>query len=118
MQQTILAHEPGGLAPLIVWVPQLGAQRLDVRFGMALITDSRAQQYWDAHGWLGEAYGRVLRTPGSAWDVYLLYRRGVRWNGTLPPAPDFWMQQLGGVTSAPRLDPRLLKQHVDALLQG
>lgn len=83
---------------------------------MALVTDSRAKQYWDAHGWLDEAYGRVLRTPGPAWDVYLLFRRGVRWDGVLPPMPSYWMHQLGGVTQAPHLDPEVLKQHVDRLL--
>jgi hypothetical protein len=85
---------------------------------MALVTDPRAKQYWDAHGWLDDAYGRVLRTPGPAWDVYLLFRRGIRWDGALPPAPDYWMHQLGGVTQAPRLDPVVLKQHVEALLTG
>jgi hypothetical protein len=102
----------------VVWVPQLGAQRKHVPAGAALVTDPRAQQYWDAHGWLDEAYGRVLRTPGPAWDVYLLYRRGARWIQELPPQPDYWMHQLAGVTNAPHLDPTVMRQHVDQLLSG
>ena len=102
----------------MVWVPQLGAQRRHVPSGAAVVTDPRAKQYWDAFGWLGDAYERVLGTPGSAWDVYLLYKRGVRWTGTLPPYPDYWMHQLGGVKKAPHLDPDVLRQHVDGLLQG
>jgi hypothetical protein len=86
--------------------------------GTALVTDPRAKQYWDTVGWTDEAYGRILNTPGPAWDVYLLYGRGVRWTGSLPPQPEYWMHQLGGVTSAPHLDPDVLKQHVDALLRG
>jgi hypothetical protein len=83
---------------------------------MALITDPRAQQYWDAGGWLGDAYGRVLQTPGAAWDVYLVYRRGRSWDGILPPKPDYWMHQLSGVINAPHLDPDVLRQHVENLL--
>jgi len=104
--------------PLIVWVPQLGAHRRDAPAGMALISDKRAGQYWDADGWLGDAYGRVLVTPGSAWDVYLLYARGVRWIEPLPPKPSYWMHQLSGVTSAPHLDPEILKQHAEQLLRS
>jgi hypothetical protein len=85
---------------------------------MAIVTDSRARQYWDAQGWLDQAYGRVLQTPGPAWDVYLLYSRGSRWNDVLPPRPDYWMHQLGGVKSAPHLDPVVLNQHVEQLLHG
>jgi hypothetical protein len=99
-------------------VPQLGAQRRDVPEGMSLISDARARQYWDGDGWLGDAYGKVLATPGSAWDVYLLYGRGRSWSGTLPPNPDYWMHQLSGVTTAPRLDPNVLYQHVEQLLRA
>lgn len=101
-----------------MWVPQLGAQRQHVPSGAALITDKRARQYWDGDGWLGDAYGRVLATPYSAWDVYLLYARGVRWTEELPPKPTYWMHQLSGVRSAPHLDPEILKQHADQLLGG
>jgi hypothetical protein len=103
---------------MVVWVPQLGARRQNVPFGASLITDRRARQYWDGDGWLGDAYQRVLQTPGSAWDVYLLYARGTRWAGSLPPKPAFWMHQLGGVTNAPSLDPDVLRQHVVELLRG
>jgi hypothetical protein len=83
---------------------------------MALVTDPRAQQYWDADGWLGDAYGRVLQTPGSAWDVYLLYARGRSWDDVLPPKPDYWMHQLAGVSRAPYLDPEVLREHAENLL--
>lgn len=84
----------------------------------ALVSDSRVQQYWDANGWLGNSYGRVLQTPEDAWDVYLLYGRGRLWNDVLPPKPDYWMHQLSGVTAAPHLDPEVLRQHVEQLLRG
>lgn len=83
---------------------------------MSLLPDRRVRNYWDGDETLGRAYGEMLPTPGPAWDVYLLFRRGVRWTGDLPPKPDFWMHQLGGVTNAPHLDPIVLRQHVEQLL--
>ena len=32
-----------------------------------------------------------------AWDVYLVYKPGVKWEGPRPPRPTFWMHQLEGV---------------------
>ncbi len=119
VQNTILDHESSQtLTPFVVWVPQLGARRQHVASGAALVTDKRAQQYWDGTGWLGDAYQQTLGTPGSAWDVYMLYGRGVRWTEDLPPKPTYWMHQLSGVTSAPHLDPDILKQHTDLLLDA
>lgn len=104
------------MAAFVVWVPQLGAHRRHVSGAAALVTDPRAEQYWDESDWLGDAYGRVLPTPGAAWDVYLLYGRGVRWKGVEPPKPDYWMHQLAGVTAAPHLDADILRGRVEQLL--
>jgi len=104
--------------PFVVWVPQLGAHREHVPSAARLVTDRRAQQYWDEAGWLGDGYGLVLQTPGPAWDVYLLYGRGRRWDDVLPPKPEYWMHQLSGVTAAPHLDPEVLRQQVERLLHA
>ncbi len=101
-----------------MWDPELGAHPANVPQGMALIEDKRARHYWDGDEVVGRAYEQLLPTPGPAWDVYLLFRRGVRWTGAMPPKPDFWMHQLGGVTNAPRLDPNVLREHVEVLLRG
>jgi hypothetical protein len=114
----ILAHEPSAqLAAYVVWVPELGAQPKDVPGGMTLVPDARALHYWDDNEQLGRAYEHILPTPLPAWDVYLLFGRGVRWAGT-PPKPRYWMHQLGGVTGAPRLDPVVLRDHVEQLLHA
>jgi hypothetical protein len=114
----VLAHEPNAdLAAYVVWVPELGAQPKDVAGGATLVSDSRAHHYWDAQELMGRAYERILPTPGTAWDVYLLFGRGVRWSESAPPKPTYWMHQLGGVTSGPRLDPDVLRDHVRQLLR-
>ena len=86
--------------------------------GAALVPDRRAHHYWDGDDSIGRAYGDLLSTPGAAWDVYLLYPRGVRWTAAAPPKPMFWMHQLAGVTDAPRLDADVFRQHVEGALRG
>lgn len=106
------------LAAYVVWVPELGAKVQNVADGMALVTDKRARQYWDPEELLGGDYQRILPTPGPAWDVYLLYPRGVQWTAAAPAKPAFWMHQLGGVTNAPRLDSEVFRQHVERSLRA
>ena len=48
----------------------------------------------------------------------MLFRKGVHWTGDVPPKPDYWMHQLAGVSTAPHLDPVILREHVEALLQS
>ena len=74
------------------------------------------RNYWDPNEALGKAYSQLLGIEsGPAWDVYFLYGKDARWNAPLPPKPVFWMHQLA-VTTAPRLDPTVLRQHVEQLL--
>jgi hypothetical protein len=47
--------------------------------------------------------------------VYLLYGATSQWEKE-PAAPDFWMHQLGGVTSAPQLDQAVLEAKAKELL--
>jgi hypothetical protein len=109
-----LAHR--NLAGFAVWVPQLGAKVGDVADATTLLPDARIRQYWDESDALGSAYGRVLPTPGTpAWDIYLLYERGIAWAEKDPPKPTFWMHQLS-VTTAPHLDIDVFADHARQLL--
>jgi hypothetical protein len=56
-----------------------------------------------------------------AWDVYLVYAPGVRWEGDTPPTPTFWMHQLTADTGADQrycLDPAVLEREVARLIPG
>jgi len=47
--------------------------------------------------------GALQLPPGSlAWDVYLIYPPGVKWEKE-PPKPVYWQHQLD-IRTAPRLD--------------
>jgi hypothetical protein len=63
-------------------------------------------------------YGRLLQTPAAAWEVYMLFGLDVLWPKSGVPKPDYWMQQLGGVTVAPRLDGAVFAARAAKLLQG
>ena len=71
--------------------------------------------YWDGGKLTGEEWPKTLGLNRTAWDVYFLYGPGIEWNG-MAPAPSFWMHQLGGVTSAPHLDPKEFQSKVKELL--
>src|SRR5438105_4632499 len=61
---------------------------------------------------LVDASSCVLSIDRDAWDMFLVYGPDVRWIGANPPKPDFWMHQLPGIDSAPRLDGNELASQV------
>jgi len=56
--------------------------------------DSLVDHWWDADKYLSECFQRRLGLHGPAWDLYLLYPPGLRWDDELPPIPAFWMHQI------------------------
>ena len=74
---------------------------------------------WDPKHHLGDLYAKTLDLDSTAWDVYLLYAPGVRWEGNEPPQPTFWMHQLPAASGADRtliLNPTRLSQELLKLL--
>ena len=77
-------------------VPTLGATREHVDQTLGLVTGGNATHYWEESGIIGRHYDEVLGLDGIyAWDIWFIYKPGVTWTETLPPAPDFTMHQLG-----------------------
>jgi hypothetical protein len=100
----LLKNQDPRLEAFVVWVPELGAHENNVADATRLVPDARASHYWDPTEALGTAYGRLLPTPGAAWDVYLLFGPSTTWPVSGVPNPSYWMQQLSGVSAAPRLN--------------
>ena len=75
------------------------------------IWNARATHYWDADGQLIKSYRDVLGGFSEpVWDTYILYGPDAKWEGDRPPAPAFWMHQLGSakrprVTTGPFWNP-------------
>jgi hypothetical protein len=103
-----------------VWVPKRGGKEKDVPVATRLVPDARATHYWDGSGVTMRTFQSVLGIPEDAWDVYLVYGPGARWEGELPPKPDYWMHQLGSRgeprVNGPYLDPNEFAQRATALL--
>ena len=74
---------------------------------------------WDPERQLGHLFAKALRLRSMVWDFYFLYASGVRWEGSEPPQPTFWMHQLPSASGANRdlvLYPTRLSQELLGLL--
>ena len=78
------------------------------------IMDTRVAHYWDGESQLVKGYRQTLALPEDAWDIFLIYPPGVTWDGDVPPAPAYWMHQLGSAArprvSGPYLDAEVFLQ--------
>lgn len=82
------------MAVYVVWSSQVGGKERNVAKAAELIPDRRALHYWDADQGVGKAFQPMLGTPEAAWDVWMLFGRGVRWEGKALPRPAWWEHQL------------------------
>ncbi|HXW06792.1 MAG TPA: hypothetical protein VD833_16270, partial [Vicinamibacterales bacterium] len=104
MQNRVLSRLADARLPTyVVWVPMSRGVERDVPAATAEVPDARATHYWDGGRVLVNGYRDTLGLPEDAWDIFLLYRPGVRWESAQPPVPDYWMHQLGSA-SRPRVD--------------
>jgi len=104
----------------IAWLPMKPADDPGTAaLQAATFRDARLSESWDGDRAAGALFARMLKVKGTAWDVYLLYPRGVLWEGDAPPAPSFWMHQLQAEDGADQklcLDPARLRRETIALL--
>jgi hypothetical protein len=101
----------------VVWVPSLPADKEDrVPAATAKIADARASHFWDEKGSLKAAYQRALKMEEPAWDVCYVYGREAEWKDGLPPASDFFMDQVGLPGGQP-LDADKLAAELNRLLR-
>lgn len=112
------------LRAYVVWVPVLRGRPVEgaAQDESDTVSDPRAAQFVDVDGALSKAYARVIHLPPSlpAWDVYFVFGPEAKWpegQGNKPPAPTYWMHQLGRAGPPEQiLDARHLNAYVDSLL--
>jgi hypothetical protein len=109
------------LKGFIAWLPMLATDDSSAatRQG-ARLQDGRVREAWDGEREAGTLFAHRLGLQGKAWDVYLVYGRGVRWEGSEPPMPTFWMHQLREESGADQklcLDPSRLTREVVRLIE-
>jgi hypothetical protein len=101
-----------------VYLPILKTdQERSIPTAMKRFSDNRINFYWDSKGELAQNYSRILPLAHQpAWDIYLLFNRDEEWK-TDPPAPDYWMHQLSGVSAERRLDGQKFADETNKLLR-
>jgi mercuric ion transport protein len=74
---------------------------------------------WDSKWQIGNLFAMPLKLSSTAWDVYLIYAPGVKWEGNQPPKPSYWMHQLQGQPEKTMLclNPGALSAQVDQFLE-
>lgn len=111
-------NDSSDLRVYAVWSSQLGAQEKHVAEAAELMSDRRALHYWDGDRLVGRAFQAHLGLPMPAWDVWLLFEPGIRWDGEQAPVPSWWEHQLRGMPSERRLDPDRFAAKAQELLAG
>jgi len=83
----------------MIWVDMQAADSSrSVALAAQAFADARVQHFHDPSKRAGRAFAVSLLPTGVAWDVYLFYPPGARWED-YPPRPLAWSHQLG------RIDP-------------
>jgi hypothetical protein len=109
------------LAAYFIWEPVLGDDDEDAaRRATVLVPDSRAWHYWAPSESTAWAFQTALPLVDEfAWDVYLVYDRGVEWNEESPPVPTYYQHQLvGRLPQGRMLDGPVLRQNVLELVNS
>jgi hypothetical protein len=120
MQSSVLSTiDDLSLRAYVVWVPILPEDNYGAAVeSSATASDGRATHFWDEQRVLPPSFARVLglAQDSPAWDVYLAYSPGAKWEDA-PPLPAFWHHQLGDLAAAPRLDGRAFAAQFQELLK-
>ncbi|HSY89840.1 MAG TPA: hypothetical protein VK812_00625 [Candidatus Binatus sp.] len=83
------------LQALLVWEPmRVGDTPVTAAEQADTVRDARIAQGWNGSRDVGKLFEATLDLHPIAWDVYLIYRPGILWEGEQPPPPTFWMHQL------------------------
>ena len=81
----------------VLQVPALGAEEHHAAASVSLMPGPRVSHYWDPIGKTGLDFMEPLGIDVYAWDVWMMYETGVRWeSGSAIPSPAFWQHQLPG----------------------
>lgn len=102
---------------LVLQVPALGAEEKHAAAAVLLMPGLRVNHYWDPEGKSGIEFMGALAIEVYAWDVWMMYEPGVRWEAdSPPPSPSFWQHQLGPLPDETRLDAEQFASVVTARL--
>jgi hypothetical protein len=117
MQSVLKNIQDDRIRAYFVWLPVIRTDDRESAVQRSMeFTDQRLTHFWDGEQSTGKAWDPVLNTGQLAWDVYLIYEPSVVWEKDAPPAPSFWMHQLGGIEHAPRLNREMFETKIKEIL--
>lgn len=119
MQQYVLDRiDDDRLRTYVVWGPMLGDEvRGDAVEATVFQPDPRATHLWTAGHEVAERFRRPAGLEEErAWDTFLLYPPGVRWQGEVPPEPATVMHVGKSLPKEDRLHGERLYERVRQLL--
>jgi hypothetical protein len=96
------------LVTFVVHVPTLGAAENHARDSIPLLDGPRIHHYWEDSGIIGQHFSEVMDVDMYVWDFWAIYGPDRVWDGSLPPAPDYYEHQLGVSSNRFRGFPREL----------
>ena len=118
LENVLQTNKSTNLAAYAVWEPILRTDDArSSRKATTLLPDSRVRHFWTGTQDLGELFQPAIElTTEPAWDVYLVYPPGVKWDGQGPPRPAYFMHQLAGRLPEDRmLNGEILAERIQAL---
>lgn len=83
------------LVTFVVHVPTMGAKQHHAADSMPLLDGPRVHHFWEESGIIGQHYAEVMDVSIYVWDFWMIYGPDAVWEGTLPPAPEYYEHQLG-----------------------
>lgn len=103
MQTMLVQRRNPDIRAYFVWAPFIStdtvasAQSVSERYYAP-----NSVYFWLPNTRIAQELAAVLRMGSGklAWDVFLMYKRGVVWDATIP-APSYWQQQLEILQGAP-----------------
>ena len=110
LKSVIESFPEADISIAIVWINKLAADsRKAAEESSGIFSDPRICQFYDPQLLCGRVVADSLGWQDRvAWDIYLFYAAGSKWNET-PPAPIHWMHQL----TDPWADPDRLRMGDD-----
>ncbi len=117
MQMLMMEFGNQDLRAYFVWVPILDADNEQAaRKSTIQFPAPNSVYFWTQTPKLSHEAASVIRLAAGrpAWDVYLLYNKGVTWDRIFP-APNYWQQQLD-VLQGDAFNPQVMRTRIkDAL---
>jgi hypothetical protein len=103
MQTLLFQNRNTDVRAYFVWGPYLKSDTVDLaRVDTEKFQAPNSVYLWIPTTQLAEQLASVLGLPAghTAWDVYLMYGKGVLWDKRIP-APDYWQHQIGVIQGEP-----------------